>query len=152
MTKHFCPWQIFLPLWGQLNTPPTNTHTQWHVYSHNTSDLSLLKTTVSVLSLKGGSSGEKPLFKDSLTGGRPCLIPIRLGHFEADASTHALISQQTDTKFMSPFVATFVNTVANACRHSINWTRSTLPLPVFHAAHIRGIDESGVILITGSTD
>lgn len=65
--------------------------------------------------------------------------------------THSSVNK-ADTKFMSPFVATFVNAVANACCHSINWTHATLPLPVFHTGHIRGIDESGVILITGPTD
>lgn len=81
---------------GTFKNIPPSQHTQWHVYSHivDTSDLSLVQTTVRVLSLKGDSSEEKPLFKDSLTGGRPCLIPIRLGRFEADASIHALITRR----------------------------------------------------------
>lgn len=54
-----------------------------------------LQTILSVLSVNSGSSKEKPLFKDALTGDRPRLIPIRLGHFEADASMRALISQQS---------------------------------------------------------
>lgn len=137
-------------VWTFKSIPP-HTHTQWHVYSHiiDTSDLFLQ----SVCCHWKVMVQRKSLYL------RILWQEVDLVLFQFDWATLRQTPPRTcssvnkaGTEFMLPFVATFVSAVAYACRHSINWTRGSLPLPASHTAHISGIDESGVILITKATD